>query len=125
MLRAITLSFAGFLLLVAPPSADAQRLAQPIGFVVPRSSSPNAHLLALQSSAGTPRWVKWGLVGAVAGGALYAVAGQSNVEGGRSVAGDAFYGAAIGFVIIGGGVALYDWMCAGDTRSRRSGLCGG
>lgn len=125
MLKHITLSLAVVLLLVAPRPANAQRLTQPIGFVAQRSSSPNANLVALQSAGGMPRWVKWGLVGAVAGGVLYAVAGQSNVEGGRSVAGDAFYGAAIGFVILGGGVALYDWMCAGDTRSRRSGLCGG
>jgi hypothetical protein len=124
MLRHITLSFAVVLLLIAPQPADAQRLGPPIGFVAQRSSRPNAHLLSFQSSGGMPRWVKWGLVGAVAGGVLFAVAGQSNVEGGHSVAGDAFYGAATGFVILGGGVALYDWMCAGDTRSRRSGLCG-
>lgn len=125
MLRHITLSFAVVLLLIEPRPASAQRFAQPIGFVAQRSSSPNAHLLAVQSFGGTPRWVKWGLVGAVAGGVLFAVAGQSNVEGGHNVARDAFYGAATGFVILGGAVALYDWMCAGDTRSRRSGLCGG
>lgn len=125
MLRHNTVSFAVVLLLIVPRPANAQRLAQPIGIVAQRSSSPNAQLLAFQSPGGMPRWVKWGLVGAVAGGVLFALAGQSNVEGGRSVAGDAFYGAATGFVILGGGVALYDWMCAGDTRSRRSGLCGG
>lgn len=119
-----TFSFAVVLLLIAPWPANAQRLAQPIGFTAQRSSSQNAHLVALQSSGGMPRWVKWGLAGAVAGGVLFAVAGQSNVEGGRSVAGDIFYGAAAGFVIVGGGIALYDWMCGGDTRSRRSGLCG-
>ena len=125
MLRCIALSLALPLLLVAPRSANAQRLATPIGIVAQRSSSPNAHLLAFQASGGMPRWAKWGLVGAVAGGVLFAVAGQSNVDGGHSVAGDALFGAATGFVILGGAVALYDWMCAGDTRSRRSGLCGG
>ena len=124
MLRRFTLSFAIVLLPIAPRPANAQRLA-PIGFIEQRSSIPNAHLLSFQSSGGMPRWVKWGLVGAVAGGVLFAVAGQSNVERGHSAAADAFYGAASGFVILGGAVALYDWMCAGDTRSRRSGLCGG
>jgi len=71
-----------------------------------------------------PRWAKWGIVGAVAGGVLFAVVGQSNVDRDHSVAGDALYGAATGFVILGGAVALYDWVCADDTPSRRSGLCG-
>lgn len=125
MPRIITLSIAVVLLLIAPRVTTAQRLAPPIGFVSQRSPSPNAHLLAFQSSGGMPRWVKWGLVGAFAGGVLATVAGQSNIEGGHSVADDAFYGAATGFVILGGGVALYDWLCAGNTRSRRGGLCGG
>lgn len=123
MLKQITRSFAVILLLIAPRHADAQRFDQPIGFVAHRSSSPNAHMVAFQSG-GMPRWVKWGLVGAAAGGVLFAVAGQSNVDRGHSVAGDALYGAATGFVILGGGVALYDWLCAGDTGSRRAGLCG-
>ena len=125
MLRHLALSLAVVLTLIAPRPVNAQRLAQPIGFVAHRSPGPNAHLLSLQSAEGMPRWVKWGIVGAVAGGVLFAIAGQSNVDGGHSVAGDAFYGAATGFVILGGAIALYDWMCAGDTRSRRSGLCGG
>lgn len=67
MLRHIAISFAVVLLLIAPRPADAQRLAHPIGFTAQRSSSPNARLVAFQSSGGMPRWVKWGLVGAVAG----------------------------------------------------------
>ena len=125
MLRKITMSLVTALLLISARPANAQRLDPPIGFIAHRSLSPNAQQLAFQSSGGMPRWVKWGLVGAVAGGVLFAVAGQSNVDGGHSVAGDAFYGAATGFVILGGSVALYDWLCGGDTRSRRSGLCGG
>ena len=73
---------------------------------------------------GAPRWVKWGLVGAVAGGALFAMAGQSDTDHNHSAAGDALYGAATGFVVIGGSVALWDWLCRGDTKSRRSGMCG-
>jgi len=81
-------------------------------------------MVAFQASGGMPRWAKWGIVGAVAGGVLFAVVGQSNVDRDHSVAGDALYGAATGFVILGGAVALYDWVCADDTPSRRSGLCG-
>jgi hypothetical protein len=58
--------FAVLLLLIAPRPASAQHVAPPIGFVAQGSSSPNAHLLAFQSSPGMPRWVKWGLVGAAA-----------------------------------------------------------
>jgi hypothetical protein len=125
MFRHLTLSFAVALLLIAPRPANAQRAGPPIGFVAQQPSSANAHLLAFQSPGGMPRWVKWGLVGAVAGGVLFAVVGQSDVDRGHSVAGDAFLGAATGFVILGGAVAFYDWVCGGDTRSRRSGLCGG
>jgi hypothetical protein len=122
--RHLKLFFAIVIVFLAPRPGTAQRITPPLGVVAQRSTSLDARLLAAQSSEGTPRWVKWGLVGAVGGGVLFAVAGQSNVEGERNVARDAIYGAAIGFAILGGGVALYDWMCGGDTRSRRSGLCG-
>ena len=72
----------------------------------------------------TPRWVKWGLAGAVAGGIFFSLAGQSNPDGDRNVIGDAALGAAIGFVIVGGAIALYDAVCAPDSGSRRAGLCG-
>src|SRR5438874_95664 len=74
MPRHITLSLAALVLLIAPPPANAQRLAEPIGFVTHRSSGASVHLLAFQSAEGMPRWVKWGIVGAVAGGVLFAVA---------------------------------------------------
>ena len=77
------------------------------------------------TGAGMPRWVKWGIAGAVAGGALFAMAGQSDTGHNHSAAGDALYGAATGFVLVGGSIALWDWLCRGDTKSRRSGLCGG
>jgi len=72
-----------------------------------------------------PRWVKWGIGGAVAGGVLFSIAGQSNPDGGRSVSGDAALGAALGFVVAGGAIALYDAVCAPGSGSRRAGLCGG
>jgi hypothetical protein len=79
----------------------------------------------MAATGGTPRWLKWGLVGAVAGAALFAAAGQSNTDKGHSAASDALYGAATGFVLLGGSIALWDWLCAGDTGSRRAGMCGG
>lgn len=72
----------------------------------------------------TPRWVKWGMAGAVGGAILFSVAGQSNPDGDRSAIGDAALGAAIGFVILGGAIAVYDAVCAPESGSRRSGLCG-
>ncbi len=112
------------LLLVAPTVAEAQRTVRFIEFVPAPASRRTPASIAFESTGGMPRWAKWGIAGAIAGGLLFAVAGQSNVGGGHSAAGDALAGAAAGFVVIGGGVALYDAMCAGDTRSRRSGLCG-
>ncbi|MGI8401733.1 MAG: hypothetical protein ACR2NS_09065 [Gemmatimonadaceae bacterium] len=99
------------------------------GFAAARileTSSSNAHTrVAAQASGGTPRWVKWGLVGAAAGAVVFSIAGQSNAAGNRSVASDAIAGAAIGFVILGGGIALYDSVCSPDSGSPRAGLCGG
>jgi hypothetical protein len=120
----VVLRLALVLCLLAPLAAAAQRAVPPLGLLAAEPRSFNPASIVFQPSGGMPRWAKWGLVGAVAGGALFAVAGQSNVEGGHSAAGDALAGAAAGFVIIGGGVGLYDAMCGGDTRSRRSGLCG-
>jgi hypothetical protein len=120
----VVLRLALVLCLLAPLAAGAQRALQPWGLLAAQPRTSNPASTAFQPSGGMPRWAKWGLVGAVAGGALFAVAGQSNVDGGHSAAGDALAGAAAGFAVIGGGVALYDAMCAGDTRSRRSGLCG-
>ena len=72
----------------------------------------------------TPRWVRWGLGGAVAGAVLFSIAGQSNPDGDRSLIGDAALGAAAGFVILGGAIAVYDAVCAPESGSRRAGLCG-
>jgi hypothetical protein len=103
---------------------QSQRLSPPIGIHAPfKSSASRASAIAGLSQA--PRWVRWGLVGAVAGGVLFGVAGQSNVDRHRTLASDVLYGAATGFVLVGGSIALWDWLCHGDTRSRRSGLCGG
>jgi hypothetical protein len=74
--------------------------------------------------ASTPRWVKWGVAGAVGGAIVFSIAGQSNPDGDRSAIGDAVLGAAIGFVVVGGAIAIYDAVCAPESGSRRAGLCG-
>ena len=113
------------LLFVLPVREVAAQRLQPIGIHVQRQPGSLATANSVATGVGgTPRWVKWGVVGAVLGGALFAFAGQQNTDQNHSMAGDFAYGAATGFVILGGGVALWDWLCAGDTKSRRSGLCG-
>ncbi len=69
-----------------------------------------------------PRWVKWGLVGAVAGAVTFAALGQSSLDP-NPVVQDAAVGAAIGFVILGGAIAFYDWVCKPGSSSERAGLC--
>jgi hypothetical protein len=88
------------------------------------AQAPVVGLRSVAAESGTPRWLKWGLVGAVGGGGLFAIAGQSDSGHAHSVAGDAAYGAATGFVLVGGGVWLYDWVCSRGSRSRADGLCG-
>ena len=107
--------------------ASAQFTPAPVGVHLQSvvSRSRDVRTISAGTGSGMPRWLKWGLAGAVAGGVLFAVAGQSNVDHDRSFASDALYGAATGFVLVGGSIALLDWLCHGDTKSRRSGLCGG
>jgi hypothetical protein len=112
-------------LMILPIPASAQFVPAPIGLHFQSDAAHPRETRVMSAGTGTPRWVKWGIVGAVAGGALFALAGQSNTDHNHSTASDALYGAATGFVILGGGIALWDWLCHGDTRSRRSGLCGG
>ena len=79
----------------------------------------------MQDEGGTPRWVKWGLVGAAGGALLFAFAGQSSGDANKhSALGDAAYGAATGFVIIGGAIWIYDRICSRGSRSRAAGMCG-
>ena len=105
--------------------ASAQFSPAPIGFHLQHAQAQPLEARAMAAGGGMPRWVKWGIVGAVAGGALFAAAGQSDTDHNHSTASDALYGAATGFVMLGGGVALWDWLCHGDTKSRRAGMCGG
>ncbi|MDQ6718862.1 MAG: hypothetical protein M3Z17_11030 [Gemmatimonadota bacterium] len=120
-----------FLLVVlsicAVRTAAAQR-AQPIG-VSPQISAHATKTFAaakkgvadLPGNSGTPRWVRWGLVGAIGGAVLFTLAdGFSN--GAHSTGSNILAGAATGFVVVGGGVLLYDSICSGG--SGHSGFCG-
>lgn len=111
---------------LALPAIAGAQVERPVAFVsTPRAmESAHASHRAVADGGGMPHWVKWGLVGAVGGGLLFALAGQSNTDQNHSVAGDAAYGAATGFVLIGGGVWFYDWVCSRGSRSRAAGLCG-
>lgn len=112
--------------ILAPASdAAAQSLGDAqLGFRANVSSVvPPAPLLSLQESGGTPRWVKWGLIGAAAGAATFALLSGTSTEGDRNAATDAALGAVFGFAILGGGIAFYDWVCKPDSGSQRAGLC--
>lgn len=110
------LTFVLALTLVASQSAGAQR-AERLGFT-PRIA-PHALVTtaaALPGNSGMPRWVRWGLVGAIGGGLLFVMADGFNGSGGSK--GSAFLsGAATGFIVLGGGVLLYDSVCSGSGSS--------
>jgi hypothetical protein len=75
---------------------------------------------ALPGNSGMPRWLRWGLVGAIGGAALFVLADGLN-SGHHSVGSSLLAGAATGFVVVGGGVLVYDALC--PNRSRGSGAC--
>lgn len=121
-MRLLTLAVFGLSLTVAQV-AQAQRIAR-IGFaprpaVAARVASKAA---ALPGNSGMPRWVRWGLVGAIGGAALFTLADALN-NGRHSVGSDILAGAATGFVVIGGGVLVYDAICSPGSNSH-SGFCG-
>ena len=71
-----------------------------------------------------PAWLKWGLVGAGAGAVAFPLLGSMASDARSEPAKNAVAGAAVGFVIVGGSVALWQAVCGPDSSSRRAGLCG-
>lgn len=107
------------LAIVLPATASAQR-ATPVGIssaqVVQLSAFPApvpSGKAVMATSSGMPRWLRWGLIGAVAGAVIWTAADAGNNHTG-SVLDHALAGAATGFIIVGGGVAIYDAVC--DSR---------
>lgn len=104
--------------LCAVQTAGAQR-ARPIG-VSPHTAAQGAfaptaahkNVADLPGNGGTPRWVRWGLVGAIGGAVLFVIADSNHSVGSRILS-----GAATGFVVVGGGVLLYDAVCGGSGPS--------
>jgi hypothetical protein len=100
------------LTLAASSSAGAQRVER-LG--VTRPAAPRAPVVtaaAVPANSGMPPWVRWGLVGAVGGAVLFVVADSNHSVGSRILS-----GAATGFVVVGGGVLLYDAVCGGSGPS--------
>jgi hypothetical protein len=124
--------------LLAPSGMAAQSADHPIGARLQvgrqslRTTSPpdrSASLnFRLQRDIATdqrpmPAWLKWGIIGAGVGAVTFAVLGRIPSEP-NPVLQDAAVGAAAGFAVVGGGVALYSWMCGRGSASRRAGMCG-
>ncbi len=112
--------------LTAIQTASAQRV-QPIGVTPhaitnysPLSTASKKSVSDLPGNSGTPRWVRWGLVGAIGGAVLFTLADGFN-SGAHSTGSNILAGAATGFVVVGGGVLLYDSVCSGGGHS---GFCG-
>ena len=110
---------------LAPTSgAAAQALAGVrFGFHSEAPSASPAHSLSFQETGGTPRWIKWGLVGAAAGALTFALLSGTDTDGDRNATKDAAVGAVFGFAILGGAIAFYDWVCKPGSGSQRAGLC--
>jgi hypothetical protein len=77
-----------------------------------------------EGRAGMPGWLKWGLVGAVAGALTFPLLGGLASDSQQHPGRDAVAGAVVGFVIVGGSVALWESVCGAGSRSRHAGLCG-
>lgn len=108
---------------LAPASGAAQSLADArLGIRSVATAEMPAPSQSLEYST-MPRWVKWGLVGAVAGAVTFGLFSRMTIEQDNPLLPDVALGAAVGFVTIGGAIAFYDWVCKPDSSSDRAGLC--
>ena len=101
------------IMLAVAPTAAAQRIPASLGVRVSQVQRSVSGILAgsiapaAQSGGGTPSWVKWGLIGAAAGALTFPLLSTLASDSEHNVAPDAAVGAVVGFVIVGGGVALW------------------
>jgi len=116
----------GLALCFAVTPVQAQRIA-PVAAVTRTASheliSPPRTFAAAPGQP-MPAWLKWGLVGAGAGAVTFPLLGGLASDSNHQPARDAALGAAAGFVIVGGAVALWQALCGPDSASRRAGMCG-
>lgn len=116
---------------VIPSVAQGQRVA-PVAASRTASVDTRSSALAvvptraMYAGAGRaiPVWLKWGLIGAGAGAVTFPLLGSMASDSRSEPATMAVAGAAVGFVVVGGGVALWQAACGPDSSSRRAGLCG-
>ncbi len=107
-------------------AASAQPAGRPVAArPVPREAFAALDMVVASDRRPMPAWVKWGLVGAGGGAIAFALLGRARIDREPNpVLQDAALGALTGFVVIGGAVAFYSWICSPTSRSRRAGLCG-
>jgi hypothetical protein len=91
---------------------------------VPGALALDAEVLLDGDGARMPAWLKWGLIGGAGTAALAALLNQASIDVDPPSTGEvAVRGFAIGFVTIGGGVAVWQLVCREGGWSRRNGLC--
>jgi len=105
--------------ILLPASASAQRVAAAgithqqasAAFITTAATTaPFNERVAAATSGGMPRWLRWGLLGAVGGAVLYTALKAGNSDSGDVLA-HAATGALVGFIVVGGSVAIYDAAC--------------
>jgi hypothetical protein len=60
---------------------------------------------------------------AAAGAITFGLFSRMSIEDDNPLLPDVALGAAVGFLTIGGAVAIYDLVCKPDSASERAGLC--
>lgn len=74
--------------------------------------------------SGMPAWLKWGLIGGAGMAAFATLATSWSIESDPPSAGEsAAKGFVVGFVVVGGGVAVYQAICKPGGWSESRGLC--
>jgi hypothetical protein len=85
---------------------------------------PPAAMWDSDERAGMPAWLKWGLIGGAGTAAVAALLAGASIDPDPPGTGEAAVrGFALGFVTIGGGVAVYQLICKPGSWSKRNGLC--
>jgi hypothetical protein len=89
-----------------------------------RAGSLGAAVLPEADGARMQAWLKWGLMGGAGTAAVAALLSQASIDVDAPGVGEvAARGFAIGFVTIGGGVAVWQLVCREGGWSRRNGFC--